>query len=69
MIITCENAKEQLVIERLAKENIPCTAVGEIVDQENGIKLIENGKENDLPYFTEDPYWKAFFKAYKSGLK
>lgn len=69
MIITCEQGKEQDVISRLAKENILCTAVGEVRRKEDGIKLVEDGHEKDLDYLTEDPYWKAFFEALKSDWK
>lgn len=69
MIITCERGKEQDVIKRLTKEGIDCTAVGEIVEKEEGIKLVEAGEKKDLVYLAEDPYWKAFFNAYKSGWK
>ena len=69
MIITCQRGKEDQVIKRLAEENIPCTAVGEITTKERGIKLITDEQESDLVYLSEDPYWKAFFEAYNAGLK
>ncbi|MDT0642656.1 AIR synthase family protein [Zunongwangia sp. F363] len=69
MIITCKKGTENEVIDRLKKENIACTAVGEITEKEDGIKLIEDGETRDLPYFEQDPYWAAFFKAYNEKWK
>ena len=69
MIITCKKDKALLIIERLGKDNIPCCMVGEIKEKEYGIQLVENGKESNLVYMVEDPYWAAFFNAYKEEWK
>lgn len=69
MIIAVRKGSEQKVIDRLRKEKIDCTVVGEFTPKDNGIKLMENGILNDTPYFEKDPYWEAFFNAYKNGWK
>lgn len=69
MIITCKKEKVSEIISRLEINNIPCTEVGMITEKSKGIKLIENEKANNLMYFNEDPYWKAFFNAHKKGWK
>ncbi|PRX41973.1 AIR synthase-related protein [Salegentibacter salegens] len=69
MIISCEKGKEQQVISRIKAENIACAAVGEIKNEEAGIKIAKGDEIKDLEYKTEDPYWKAFFTAIKSGWK
>lgn len=69
MIITCKKGSEQDVIQRLKKEDIACTVVGEITKKEEGIKLMEDGVNGELPYPSEDPYWRAFFEAFNSGWK
>ena len=69
MIITCKKEKASEIISRLQTNHISCTEVGTITEKSSGIKLIENEKSNDLLYFEEDPYWKAFFNAYKNGWK
>lgn len=69
MIITCKKENVSEIISRLELNLIPCVEVGTITEKSNGIKLIENEKESDLVYFDEDPYWKAFFNAYKKGWK
>ncbi len=69
MIITCRKGTAGEVINRMLKENIPCTEVGEICEQQEGIRLLEQGKETALVYMTEDPYWAAFFRAFQEGWK
>lgn len=69
MIITCKKGTENEVISRLAQHQIACTAVGEILDKEQGIQKITNGKVSQLEYQSCDPYWEAFFKASKEGWK
>jgi len=69
MIISCEKGKEEQVISRLKAEDIHCTAVGEIKEAKEGIQIAKADKSKDLIYKAEDPYWKAFFMAIKSGWK
>ncbi|WP_181307434.1 AIR synthase family protein [Rufibacter sp. XAAS-G3-1] len=69
MIICCHKGTAPSVIERLHRENIPCVEVGEIKEKDFGIKLVQNGVAQDLVYQAEDPYWAAFFQAYKAGWK
>jgi hydrogenase maturation factor len=69
MIIAVKRGSEKRVIDRLQKEKIECTAVGEFTLKEKGIKLLKNGVASDMPYFEKDPYWEAFFSAYKNGWK
>lgn len=67
MVIACRDSAEEAVIGRLAAAGIPCTNVGRLTDMAQGIKLEEDGRISDLPYYDEDPYWAAFLKAYKKG--
>lgn len=69
MIITCKKNTADLVIARLAIQNIKCTAVGELNMQENGIQISKNGKKSDLAYLNEDPYWAAFYTALKKNWR
>lgn len=69
MIITVKKGFEQTVIDRLKKENIACTVIGELTSKEKGEKIIVNEVEEDLIYLERDPYWNAFFEAYKNGWK
>lgn len=69
MIIICEKETSDEVILRLAANNIPCVAVGELCDRINGISLLENEEKTGLDYSEQDPYWSAFFTATKKGWK
>lgn len=69
MIIACKKGSEENVIERLKKENIDCTLVGKLVSKKDGIKITDGDKTEELTYLKEDPYWAAFFNAYKLGWK
>jgi len=69
MVIAVEKGSENNVIKRLEKENIACTVVGELAEKEKGIKLMVGGEEENLPYTGKDPYWNAFFRAYREGWK
>jgi len=69
MIVTCKKGTARDVIDRLARKNIACTEVGQLRAPSRGIKLAENGIENDLVYMERDPYWAAFFNAYNAGWK
>ena len=69
MIITCKKEATATVVNRLGQANIPCVEVGELVEKNRGVKLIEKGIAKDLLYVEEDPYWAAFFRAFNSGWK
>jgi hydrogenase maturation factor len=69
MIITCKEKAADQVITRLAEKNIFCVEVGKLREKKDGIKLVENEVTHDLDYKEEDPYWAAFFKAFKEGWK
>lgn len=69
MIITCEKEATDSVITRLAHNNIPCVAVGELAEKQEGIRLVEKNQQSYLNYAEEDPYWAAFFTALKGGWK
>ena len=69
MIITCEKDATETVINRLAKSNISCVAVGELCEKQSGIRLVEDNETLHLKYVEEDPYWGAFFTALKGGWK
>ncbi|UOE49106.1 AIR synthase family protein [Mucilaginibacter sp. SMC90] len=69
MIIAVKKQWSQNVLHRLKKNNIPATIVGEFTAKADEYKIIENGMEKNMPYFSKDPYWDAFFNAYKNGWK
>jgi hydrogenase maturation factor len=69
MVMAVKREHQQNVLQRLQQQNILATIIGEFTKKDKGYKLIENGVANDMPYYSKDPYWDAFFTAYKNGWK
>lgn len=69
MVMAVKVEYKEVVLAELHQNNIEATEIGNFVRYENGRKMIENNKLIDLPYFETDPYWAAFFEAYKNGWK
>jgi len=69
MIIAAEKQDAQNVIQRLQQHNIKATVIGTFTEKESGYTLIEDGVEKELPYFSKDPYWQAFYNAYNNGWR
>ena len=69
MIIAAKQGTEEKLITHLNKNSIKATIVGSMTEKKEGYKLIENGEVVDFIYNGVDPYWGAFFKALKDGLK
>jgi len=63
LIITCRPKKANKVVEILTKKNIKASIVGELIDAEYGMRLVEDGKEQKLMHPVVDPFWKAFYDA------
>lgn len=69
MIMAVKKGQEGLLINHLNHNSIRATVVGEMTVKEEGFKIIENGEEKRFSFNGRDPYWEAFFKALKAGLK
>ena len=69
MVIACRKKAVHHIIDRLGAAGIPCVEVGMLTDRSTGIKLIEDGRMQDMPYYDEDAYWAAFYKAFETGWK
>lgn len=69
MIMAVEKEHAPAVLQRLQQSNVKATVIGEFTPKEQGCKLIENGVAADMPYYSKDPYWAAFFNAYQNGWK
>lgn len=67
MIITARPDKYEQVLLRLHAAGIKATLVGAITAKEEGIVIRNNDKEERLQHSGADPYWAAFFHAFKNG--
>jgi hydrogenase maturation factor len=63
LIATCCPQKADAVIKALAKKGIKSSVVGELIDPNKGMVLVEKGKEKKLVHPIVDPFWRAFYDA------
>jgi len=63
LLVTVRPHKAGEVVARLADKGIAATEVGEVLDAEAGIKVVEDGQERELVHPQVDPFWAAFGKA------
>lgn len=67
LVITCRPAQAGTVITRLENEGITATRVGEVTPPEEGIRIVERGREGPLEHPRVDPFWEAFGRALAEG--
>jgi len=63
LLLTCRPEKASAVIDRLADAGISASRVGEVTPANQGIRLVENGRERELDHPRVDPFWNAFAQA------
>jgi len=63
LIISCCEHKAQDVVAALTEKGIKCSVVGELTEPNQGMVLIEGGRETKLEHPIVDPFWKAFYGA------
>ena len=69
MIMAVKKGNESGLLSHLETHAIEASVVGEFLEGEQGPTIIENGEEKPLVMPGKDPYWQAFYKAFKAGLK
>ncbi len=69
MVMAVNRNSVAQVTQCLQQSQIKATVIGEFIPQYQGYRLINNDIEQELPYYHTDPYWAAFFNAYKNGWK
>ncbi|MEX2336010.1 MAG: AIR synthase-related protein [Fulvivirga sp.] len=67
MVMVVKKGKEDVLVDHLERRSIQATIVGEVIQA--GFRIIEDEEEKELSFDGVDPYWEAFFKAFKAGLK
>src|SRR5690606_21283111 len=67
MVMAVKSGKEDALLQHLHSRKIKATVVGRFTSKEAGNVLIENNEEKPLVFDGRDPYWEAFFKAYKAN--
>jgi len=69
MIMIIKRGTESKLLNHLKSKDVPAVVVGEITDRDEGYKIWQDDKKNDVDFNGEDPYWGAFFTALNAGLK
>lgn len=68
LVLTCRPHKADEIVDLLARKGIRSSVVGEMVREEAGMVLVEEGRERRLEHPIVDPFWRAFYNALeKSG--
>jgi hydrogenase expression/formation protein HypE len=69
LIISCRQHKADDVVKALTRKNIQASIVGELTKENEGMVLIEGGKEKKLVHPIVDPFWRAFYDALEKNSK
>ena len=69
LIIACREHRAEKVVKALFRRGIRSSIVGELVNPEQGMILVEKGKEKKLEHPVVDPFWQAFYNALKTTPK
>ncbi len=63
LLLTCRSHRAHAVIDRLTDAGIDATQVGEVTPADQGIQVVQNGRERPLAHPRVDPFWNAFGQA------
>ncbi len=63
LIISCRPSRAQEVVSALTQKGIKASIVGELIEREKGMILVEKEKEGELRHPIVDPFWRAFYDA------
>lgn len=63
LLLTCRPQQTEAVIERLAGVGIDAATVGEVTPREQGIQVVDHGRERRLEHPRVDPFWEAYGQA------
>lgn len=63
LILSCKPHKADAVVKALTKKGIKSSVVGELIEAEKGMILMEGGKKKKLKHPIVDPFWRAFYDA------
>jgi len=69
MIMAVSEEGERQVLDALHAAGIAATSVGRFVSKDSGMNLLGEGRIKPLVHAGTDPYWNAFFEAFKKGMK
>lgn len=63
LIVVSRPHKADEIVQRLEDAGISASVCGEILPSDQGIRVVENGRERPLDHPKIDPFWKAFYDS------
>ena len=60
LLMTLAPAEAGIVIHALAREGIDCHFIGQVVDREQGVTLVNGSRQDPMPVFAQDEITKLF---------
>ena len=54
LLIVVDPGDRDAVLSKLVQNDIECSVIGKMTDKEDGLKIIADGKERELPFFEVD---------------
>src|SRR5690606_38445146 len=69
MVMAVKRGKEDILLRRLHAVGISAAVVGEFTAKPSTNVIIEDGEAKPLAFVGPDPYWEAFFQAYRANWK
>jgi len=60
LLIVAPEGDAAKILARLAAEGIPASVIGKVWEKEKGVKMIQEGKVEDLPFFDRDEVARLF---------
>ncbi len=66
LILTCREHKADELVEVLNQRGVKASIVGELIEPEHGILVLDENGERQLQHPRVDPFWQAFYTALQS---
>jgi len=63
LLLTCVPAVAETILHRLHTEGIDAALIGELTSPDEGIRVVEAGRERELTAPAIDPFWTALMRA------
>lgn len=69
MIMAVKPESISILLNEFAKEGIQATSIGTFTESSEQILIAQYGTKSNFEFNGIDPYWEAFFQAFKQGKK
>ncbi|GAA0878862.1 AIR synthase family protein [Algoriphagus jejuensis] len=69
MLMSVTAGFEEKLIQAMAENGVPATAIGVFTAERKKLLVKANGEISEAEFDGKDPYWAAFFKAFQEGKR